>query len=60
MKGDISMSREEAAWAYLDGLLGFRGDFGLFQRATDVLSEQDRTNIETAVSVRLPGGASES
>lgn len=55
------MSREEAAWAYLDGLLGFRGDFGLFQRATDVLSEQDRTNIETAVSVRLPGGgASES
>ncbi|MEK6698723.1 MAG: hypothetical protein AABZ10_06745 [Nitrospirota bacterium] len=50
------MSREQAARAYLDGLLGFRGDFGLFQRAADILSEQDRARIEVAISVRLPGG----
>ncbi|MEK6743700.1 MAG: hypothetical protein AABZ15_08820 [Nitrospirota bacterium] len=50
------MSREQAALAYLDGMLGFRGDFGLFQQAVEVLSEHDRMRIEAAISVRLPGG----
>jgi hypothetical protein len=48
------MSRDQAAWVYLDGLLGFRGDFRLFQRAAGVLSERERTQIEAAIPVRLP------
>jgi len=50
------MSREQAARVYLDGLLGFRGDFRLFHRAVDVLSEQEKTKIEAAISARQPGG----
>lgn len=50
------MSREQAARVYLDGMLGFRGDFGLFQQAAEVLSEQDRAKIEAAISVRLSAG----
>ncbi len=50
------MSREEAARAYLDGLLGFRNDYGLFQQAADALTVSDRAKIEYAVSICLPAG----
>ena len=48
------MSREQAARAYLDGLLGFRNDYGLFQQAADALTVSDRAKIEYAVSICFP------
>jgi hypothetical protein len=50
------MSREEAAMAYLNSLLGFREDYGTYRQAADVLAGTDRTKMETAASVRLPAG----
>ncbi len=50
------MSREQALQIYLDGMLGFRGDYGQFQHPAEVLSEQDWMKIDAAISVRLQVG----
>lgn len=44
------MSREEAASAYLDGLLGFRTDYALFREAAECLSDDEKTLLEHALS----------
>ena len=36
------MSREEAAIVYIDGLLGFRGEYQKFQQAADTLTDQEK------------------
>lgn len=49
------MSREEAAMAYIDALLGFRRDFVSFGRAVEVLKETERIMLESAVLFRACG-----
>lgn len=44
------MSREEAASAYLDGLLGFRADYSRFREAAERLTDDEKTLLEQAVS----------
>lgn len=36
------MSREEAAVAYIDVMIGSKGDFAHFCRASDALSEKEK------------------
>ena len=43
------MSREEAAIAYLDVMLGSRGDYVRFRRAAETLSEQEKNVLLDAV-----------
>ncbi|HAK61513.1 MAG TPA: hypothetical protein DCO77_14245 [Nitrospiraceae bacterium] len=42
------MSREEAARAYLDVMLGFRSDYEKFQRAGDRLSDAEKQTLQDA------------
>lgn len=44
------MSREKAASVYLDGLLGFSGNYVTFQHAANALSEDDKRLLQSAVS----------
>lgn len=42
------MSREEAARAYLDVMLGFRNDYEKFQRAGERLSDAEKQTLQDA------------
>lgn len=42
------MSREEAASIYLDVLLGFRCEYGKFHRAAEVLTDNEKTVLQSA------------
>jgi hypothetical protein len=44
------MSREEAATVYLDNLLGFHGGYIRFQEAERTLSEDEKQELQSAVS----------
>lgn len=44
------MSREEAATIYLDNLLGFHGGYIRFQEAELTLSEDEKQELQSAVS----------
>jgi hypothetical protein len=46
------MSREEAAMVYLDCLLSFHGQYQKFQRADQVLKEEDKRLLQNAVFAR--------
>ncbi len=43
------MSREDAAVTYLDVMLGFSSDYVRFQRASAVLTEQEKGSLLEAV-----------
>ncbi len=47
------MSREEAAAAYLDNLLGFRGKYIEYQSAINVLSDNDKKLLDGAAAAWL-------
>ncbi len=40
------MSREEAARAYLDVMLGFRNDYEKFQRAGEILTDVEKQTLQ--------------
>jgi hypothetical protein len=44
------MSRDEAASAYLDGLLGFRGEYARFREAAERLTDDEKALLEHALS----------
>ena len=47
---EVFMSREEAATVYLDNLLGFHGGYLWFQEAERTLSENEKQELQSAVS----------
>jgi hypothetical protein len=50
---EVSMSRDEAATVYLDNLLGNRRDFLKYHEAAGTLTDDEKSILEQAVSVRL-------
>jgi len=49
-QNEVFMSREEAATIYLDNLLGFHGGYIRFQEAELTLSEDEKQELQSAVS----------
>ena len=43
------MSREEAAVAYIDVMLGFKSDYSRFHRAAETLSAEEKETLTGAV-----------